>query len=71
MFALESIESGLELIQNEEAKSEVSRILFGKKLETLVTDEALLSKASHLGIDFKKFKMSAQPEELRRPRIVR
>lgn len=71
MSEFESVESGLDLIADENIKAEVTRVLFGKKLEALVTDGKVQSTASKLGIDFKSFKMTAQPEELRKPRIVR
>jgi beta-ureidopropionase len=55
----------------ERERAEVKRILFGAPAASLTLPESAHAIAKKLDFDLVGYKISAQPEELRPPRIVR
>lgn len=68
---LNSVESVLNAYVPEKEREEVRRILFGRKAEALVLPEGAHEIAKKLDFELAGYRIPAQAEELRHPRIVR
>ena len=68
---LSSVEAVLNKYLPEKEREEVRRILFGAKAQSLELPESAKAIAKKLDFDLVGYKINAQKEELRHPRIVR
>ncbi len=68
---LNSVEQVLNKYVPEKEREEVRRILYGSKAESLELPESAKAIAKKLDFDLVGYKIHAQKEELRHPRIVR
>jgi len=66
-----SVESVLSTYLPEKEREEVSRILYGKKTEKIELPKEALEIAKKFDFDLVGYKIAAQKEELRHPKIVR
>jgi len=69
---VDSLETILDkYIPEGEEKSEVYRILFGRKMKELELESDVLNKAAADGYQIAAYKIEAAPEEIRLPRLVK
>ena len=68
---LSSVEEVLNKYLPEKEREEVRRILYGAKAQPLDLPESAKAIAKRLDFDLVGYKINAQKEELRHPRIVR
>jgi len=69
---VDSLETILDkYIPEGEEKSEVYRILFGRKMKELELESDVLNKAAADGYQIAAYKIEAAPEEIRTPRLVK
>lgn len=65
------MEEALDAYLPEKERAEVKRILYGSPAQKLALPESAQAIAKRLDFDLVGYKISAAPEELRPPRVVR